>query len=164
MIRMDRYFLLKNLHQEIYNILIEAEEKLYTSCDISMIRCRQAIEAFVNSIYKKENIRQEDRKTLDEKLIELLNRGILVPEIYDSMDFIRRKGNVTLHEMSKEFKDAEKCIENSVQITIWFAMRYMDINIEEISKFSLGDSDKLLCYKYITENNRSSKNDKECQR
>ncbi|MBH0318450.1 DEAD/DEAH box helicase family protein [Bacillus cereus] len=118
---MSNFIFLKKEYPELTNIIMLAENYLYSDPKVALLKIKIAAEQLIDLVFVVLGKDSEGNLKLSQyQKLELLKKSKVNPAIINVFDYIRRVGNMALHEDYSPIKAAERSLESLYHITCWF--------------------------------------------
>jgi hypothetical protein len=131
---MDRqsyfYSFLEPISKELALLAKELENSIFTSPRTMLTHSRVFIESILEQVVLKEQLPDDPRTSLKERLDLLNEKGYLIPEIRDALHKVRRIGNQAAHD-ARRFRYSEALLswEALYEIVKWFVEVYGPVEV-----------------------------------
>lgn len=117
--------------QEKWDVLANlgetAEKNVYHDPHTTVMKLRLFAETLAKFILASENIREVYGTTQVDRINTLRREGLLVPELIDIFETLRRKGNLAMHEAGYgNTEEAKTLLHLTFRLSIWFMEVYGD--------------------------------------
>jgi hypothetical protein len=124
------YQFIEPISKELALVARELENSIFTSPRTMLTHARVFVENILQQVIKAENLPDEHRSNLKERLDLLNEKGYLTSEIRDALHFVRQIGNKAAHD-SRRFRYSEALLswEAIYQIVRWYVEVYGPINV-----------------------------------
>lgn len=129
---MDKYFyqFLEPISKELALVAKELENSIFTSPRTMLTHARVFVENILQQIIRLEQLPDEPRTNLKERLDMLDERGYLIPVIRDALHYVRQIGNQAAHD-TRMFRYSEALLswEAIYKILQWFVEVYGPVDV-----------------------------------
>ncbi|MDR7000234.1 DUF4145 domain-containing protein [Neobacillus niacini] len=131
---MDKHFFfyqfLEPISKELALVAKELENSIFTSPRTMLTHARVFVENILQQVIKAEELPDEPRTNLKERLDMLNDRGYLIPEIRDALHYIRQNGNQAAHD-ARTFRFSEALLswEAIYKIVKWYVDVYGPVDV-----------------------------------
>lgn len=125
------YHFLEPVSRELARTLKELEGAIYSSPRSMLTHSRTLIEAIMEKVMVHENMDNEPYLTINERINDLDESGLLSEEVRNALHEVRKLGNIAAHDI-RQFRFSESLItwENIYIIVKWFVEVYGSFEIE----------------------------------
>lgn len=125
------YNFLEPISKELSFLAGELENSIFSSPRTMLTHSRVLIENILQKVMEYEEIKEEPRITLKERVDILDGEGVLTGEIRDALHLVRQLGNQASHDKRMfRFSEALLSWEAIYKIVRWFIEVYTDLSIE----------------------------------
>ena len=123
---MSNFEFLKTEWSDIYELVREAEECVYSKPIYTCILCRNALESAVKWMYKYDSdLKTPYDTTLNSLVHEQSFKNLIVPPLFQKVNLIRINGNTAAHNpMRIDDKDALQTIFELFHFLYWLYLTY----------------------------------------
>lgn len=129
----SRYFyeFLEPISLELSRTLQELENAIYNSPRSMLTHSRTFIEVLLEKVMIYENMPNEPFYTIIERIRDLDDNGLLIPEVKNALHEVRKLGNMASHD-TRQFRFSESLTawEHIYTIVKWFVEVYVSYDIE----------------------------------
>lgn len=129
----SRYFyeFLEPISLELSRTLQELENAIYNSPRSMLTHSRTFIEVLLEKVMIYENMPNEPFYTIIERIRDLDDNGLLIPEVTNALHEVRKLGNMAAHD-TRQFRFSESLTawEHIYTIVKWFVEVYVSYDIE----------------------------------
>lgn len=129
----SRYFyeFLEPISLEFSRTLQELENAIYNSPRSMLTHSRTFIEVLLEKVMIYENMPNEPFYTIIERIRDLDDNGLLIPEVKNALHEVRKLGNMASHD-TRQFRFSESLTawEHIYTIVKWFVEVYVSYDIE----------------------------------
>ncbi|WP_462413341.1 DUF4145 domain-containing protein [Neobacillus sp. Marseille-QA0830] len=124
------YHFLEPISKELALLAKELENSIFTSPRTMLTHARVFVENILQLVIQAEQLPDDPRTNLKERL-DLLNiKGYLIPEIRDALHFVRQTGNQAAHDARRfRYSEALLCWEALYTIVKWYVEVYGPIDV-----------------------------------
>jgi hypothetical protein len=124
------YQFLEPISKELALVAKELENSIFTSPRTMLTHSRVFIENILLQVIKAEEIKEDPRTGLKERLDLLNDQGYLIPEIRDALHLVRRLGNQAAHD-ARMFRYSEALLswEALYSIVKWYVEVYGPVDV-----------------------------------
>lgn len=125
------YQFLEPISKELALVARELENSIFTSPRMMLTHARVFVENILQQVIRTENLNEEPRANLKDR-IDLLNfNGYLTPEIRDALHHVRQIGNQAAHD-SRVFRYSEALLswEAVYKIVSWYLEVYGPVTLK----------------------------------
>ncbi|MDP4162877.1 MAG: DUF4145 domain-containing protein [Bacillota bacterium] len=124
------YQFLEPISKELALVAKELEYSIFTSPRTMLTHARVFVENILQQVIEAEEITEEPRTNLKERLDLLNEKGYLIPEIRDALHQVRRIGNLAAHD-ARMFRYSEALLswESLYCIVRWYIEVYGPIDV-----------------------------------
>jgi hypothetical protein len=124
------YQFLEPISKELALVAKELENSIFTSPRTMLTHSRVFIENILQQVIKAEEIKEDPRTGLKERLDLLNDQGYLIPEIRDALHLVRRLGNQAAHD-ARMFRYSEALLswEALYSIVKWYVEVYGPVDV-----------------------------------
>jgi hypothetical protein len=124
------YQFLEPISKELALVAKELENSIFTSPRTMLTHARVFVENILQQVTMAEQLPEEPRTNLKERLDLLNEKGYLLPEIRDALHYVRQVGNQAAHD-ARMFRYSEALLswEALYKIVRWYVEVYGPINI-----------------------------------
>jgi hypothetical protein len=124
------YQFLEPISKELALVAKELETSIFTSPRTMLTHTRVFVENILQQVIRAEQLPEDPRTNLKDRLDMLNEKGYLIPEIRDSLHFVRQIGNQAAHNArSFRFSEALLSWEALYSIVKWYVEVYGPIDI-----------------------------------
>jgi hypothetical protein len=124
------YQFLEPISKELALVAKELENSIFTSPRTMLTHARVFVENILQQVILAEQLPDEPRTNLKERLDMLNEKGYLIPEIRDALHYVRQVGNQAAHD-ARMFRYSEALLswEALYNIVKWYVEVYGPIDI-----------------------------------
>ncbi|WP_246628994.1 DUF4145 domain-containing protein [Mesobacillus maritimus] len=124
------YSFLEPISKELALLAKELENSIFTSPRTMLTHSRVFIENILEQVIMKEQLPDEPRTSLKERLDWLNEKGYLIPDIRDAFHKVRRIGNQAAHD-ARRFRYSEALLswEALYEIVKWYVEVYGPVEV-----------------------------------
>jgi hypothetical protein len=115
---------LYNYHEGLAKVATFAEEIVFEDPNLCMYKARQFGDIITDAILHHHNLRGYSKANYKEKLVQLKKVNILDDPLILSLELIRKKGNLAVHENFNSLKDAKKVLSEMYYLANWYVTKY----------------------------------------
>lgn len=124
------YQFLELISKELALLAKELENSIFTSPRTMLTHSRVFIENILQQVTKAEQIAEDPRTNLKERLDLLNENGYLIPEIRDALHQVRKNGNQAAHDARKfRYSEALLSWEALYEIVKWYVEVYGPVDV-----------------------------------
>lgn len=124
------YQFLEPISKELALLAKELENSIFSSPRTMLTHSRVFIENILQQVTKEEDILEDQRTGLKERLDLLNEQGYLIPEIRDALHLVRRMGNQAAHDARMfRFSEALLSWESLYSIVKWYVEVYGPVDV-----------------------------------
>ncbi|WP_257985035.1 DUF4145 domain-containing protein [Bacillus sp. T33-2] len=125
------YQFLEPITKELALVAKELENSIFTSPRTMLTHARVFVENILQQVMNSENITEDPRMSLKERLDLLNDNGYLIPEIRDALHLVRRLGNQAAHDTRMfRFSEALLSWEALYSIVRWYVEVYGPVDAD----------------------------------
>lgn len=115
----------------LYNLVLEIEENIFTSPHSSIVKSRTFLEGLTKEIFALEGLSEAGFSGQVERQRFLKHKGVIEGEIEDAFNTIRLLGNKAAHDIIEgELEIALRVHKNIYKVTCWFIETYVNFRFE----------------------------------
>lgn len=124
------YQFLEPISKELALLAKELENSIFTSPRTMLTHSRVFVENILQQVSKAEELVEDPRTNLKERLDMLNDNGYLIPDIRDALHLVRRLGNQAAHD-SRMFRYSEALLswEALYSIVRWYVEVYGPVDV-----------------------------------
>jgi hypothetical protein len=124
------YQFLETISKELALVAKELENSIFTSPRTMLTHARVFVENILQQVMRAEQLEDEPRSNLKERLDMLNEKGYLLPEIRDALHYVRQVGNQAAHD-ARMFRYSEALLswEALYKIVQWYVEVYGPIDV-----------------------------------
>ncbi|MFW5988004.1 MAG: DUF4145 domain-containing protein [bacterium] len=131
---------LKNKWPELSELVIIAEENVYTDPNTTMIKLRMFTEQIVDYIFAYDRLEEPEENNLYNKLRLLEREELIEGNITEILHALRIEGNRAVHESFDSFKEAKTLLSLCYKLSVWFMQVYGEWDFEA-DEYTLPEKD-----------------------
>lgn len=125
------YKFLEPLSKELALVARELENSVFTSPRTMLTHARVFVENILQHVMKVENLKEEPKMALKERLDILSSQGLLTNEVRDALHLVRLLGNKAAHDARMfRFSEALQSWEALYVVVKWYVEVYAPLSIE----------------------------------
>jgi hypothetical protein len=124
------YQFLEPISKELALVAKELENSIFTSPRTMLTHARVFVENILQQVIRAEQLQDEPRSNLKERLDMLNEKGYLIPDIRDALHYVRQVGNQAAHD-ARIFRYSEALLswEAVYNIVKWYVEVYGSIDL-----------------------------------
>lgn len=116
---------------ELANLAERIEDKIFDEPDAAMVQARKYCEYIVQMISNEEELEAEYSLKHVDKIHRLYRKNVFDEDIYNKLEFIRRKGNQAAHHVAEvDVADAMQIHKFLFEISVWYMQEYVAFHFE----------------------------------
>ncbi|WP_342357524.1 sigma factor-like helix-turn-helix DNA-binding protein [Priestia megaterium] len=120
-----------NVHTDFSDIGAEIEAKLFLDPSAVLMKARVYAEQLTKAVNEKEEIEEMYGIKQHERLYKLHKEEIMITDIYERFDWLRKAGNKAAHEANYgKVEDAIQAHRYLYDISVWFMEVYGDLSFK----------------------------------
>lgn len=120
-----------NVHTDFSDIGAEIEAKLFLDPSAVLMKARVYAEQLTKAVNEKEEIEEMYGIKQHERLYKLHKEEIMITDIYERFDWLRKAGNKAAHEANYgKVEDAIQAHRYLYDISLWFMEVYGDLSFK----------------------------------